>query len=693
MSNLIGQTLLNQFRVESFIASGGMGAVYRVWDTKRSVSLAMKVLHADLLEDPATFKYFQREARALEKLRHPNIVPFYGLYQTDEFAFILEQFIDGATLSGILRKQPGGLPVPDALACLKALCSALGYAHANGIVHCDIKPANLMVDSGGRIYLTDFGIARHAQSTTTTIAGAGTPAYMAPEQIRGEQVIPATDIYAVGVLLFELLTGKRPFRGDEPGTTTAGGTTGERLRYAHLRLPPPDPRSINPSVPPVLSSIILKCLSKSAADRYPSTADLMAAVTASGFPIPDRIQGLSLPDVSPVAPTPPISKTRVPAPSLAKKRKTSTVLIASGLMLVCLIFAGLALAVAVFGKMLFPVAPVVTETPAASLPTATPTAVSAVVETFPTVTSLSFTETPTRGAPSAGDTMISSKDKAVLVYIPAGEFAMGATDEDIKNMRALCQSCNLDSVQDQRRHRVVTLDGFWMDQTEVTNAQFQKFVQSTGYKTSAEKIGDYSYCYVKKVNDFSFCPDATWRKPNTFRKSTIQGRGDFPVTQVSWADANAYCAWAGRRLPTEAEWEKAARGADHRLFPWGELPQASDAANYANVNGILDDIARVKSFPNDKSPYGVYDMAGNLYEWVYDYYCAEYDANNLVNPSNDTACKKNAKGYAGRVFRGGSWLTNTSNKLLDMMVVYRGWNYEVLSSDALGFRCAVNQLP
>src|SRR3972149_8492524 len=183
-----------------------MGAVYRVWDLKRNVPLAMKVLHSDLADDPHMFKRFQREANALKRLTHPNIVQFYGLFHTLDIAFLLERFVDGPSLKDILR-QKKQLSIQEVLVYLKALCAALGYAHANGVVHCDVKPGNVLIDQGGNIYLTDFGVARHAESTTTTLGTAGTPAYMAPEQIRGEAVTPATDVYALGVMLFEMLTG------------------------------------------------------------------------------------------------------------------------------------------------------------------------------------------------------------------------------------------------------------------------------------------------------------------------------------------------------------------------------------------------------------------------------------------------------------------------------------------------------
>lgn len=282
--NIINRVLLEQFRVDSFIAAGGMGAVYRVWDLKRNVPLAMKVLHSELAEDPHIFKRFKREANALKKLTHPNIVPFYGLYQTSDLSFLLEGYIDGPTLKDILRQQAGKpLSVQEALVYLKALTSALGYAHANGVVHCDVKPGNVIIDQGGTIYLTDFGIARHTESTTTTMGAAGTAAYMAPEQIRGEAVTPATDVYALGTMLFEMLTGQRLFRGSETGTEKGGDTANERIRYAHLHVPPPDPQSLNSSISMELSKTIMKSLEKNPEKRFQSMQEFLDAVyLASG---------------------------------------------------------------------------------------------------------------------------------------------------------------------------------------------------------------------------------------------------------------------------------------------------------------------------------------------------------------------------------------------------------------------------
>ena len=282
MASLIGQTLLGQFRVDSFIGSGGMGVVYRVWDLKRNVPLAMKVLHAELAEDPSAFKRFRREARALEKLAHPHIVPFYGLHQDGSQAFLLERYIDGSSLKQLLmewRNRP--MRPAEALIYLKAVSSALGYAHAHGVIHCDIKPGNVMVDRGGGIFLTDFGVARHAESTTTTLGLAGTAAYMSPEQCRGDSVTAETDIYALGIMLYEMLVGERPFRGDEKGTESGGGTAGERVRFAHVHLDPPNPRQRNPHLGDSLATAVLKALAKDPSRRFRSTLEFYQAVSSA----------------------------------------------------------------------------------------------------------------------------------------------------------------------------------------------------------------------------------------------------------------------------------------------------------------------------------------------------------------------------------------------------------------------------
>lgn len=291
---ILGETLLNQFRVEEHIAAGGMASIYRVWDLKRSVPLAMKVLHPDLAADPAFIERFRREAHSLEMLIHPHIVPFYGLYQAGELTFLLEGYVDGPSLDQVLRGR-GGQPVAlrEALVYFKALYTSLGFAHAQGIIHCDVKPANVLIDQGGRVILTDFGIARFMDASPNSTSGIGTPLYMAPEQVRGERVTPRTDLYSLGVLMFELLTGQRPFQGDVGVPAEVGEDIAERVRYQQLSLPPPDPRAINAALPAGVSRVILTALEKDPARRYPSAAamadDLARAVAARFSSLPDRV--------------------------------------------------------------------------------------------------------------------------------------------------------------------------------------------------------------------------------------------------------------------------------------------------------------------------------------------------------------------------------------------------------------------
>lgn len=269
-----------------------MGTVYKVWDLKRNVNLAMKVLHADFEDDTAVHEQFRREANALQRLAHPNIVPFYGFYVSAGVAFLLEHFIDGPSLKQILRirhKKP--LPLNQSLAYLQALSSGLGYSHSNGVVHCDVKPGNVMVDQGGSIYLTDFGVARHADSTRTLLGVAGTASYMAPEQCRGEAVSAATDIYGLAVVLFEMLTGERPYKGISVESSTSGSTGSERIRYEHLHQPVPDPRAVNPHLPDILTSVMKRALAKNPDDRFQTTRAFSEAVSHALGTEPARIPG------------------------------------------------------------------------------------------------------------------------------------------------------------------------------------------------------------------------------------------------------------------------------------------------------------------------------------------------------------------------------------------------------------------
>ena len=218
----------------------------------------------------------------------------------------------------------------------------------------------------------------------------------------------------------------------------------------------------------------------------------------------------------------------------------------------------------------------------------------------------------------------------VMAYVPAGEFLMGSADSDTNA-----------SSDEKPQHRVY-LDAFWIDGTEVTNDMFAKFVDEMGYKTDAEKIDQASTLNVL-TEKWGPTTGANWQHPRG-TNSDIKGLEQHPVVQVSWRDAQAYCQWAKRRLPTEAEWEKTARGTDGRKFPWGNQDAAGDLLNLADSNldvtwaekGINDGYqfsAPVGSYPKGASPYGAWDMAGNVWEWTEDWYSATYYSETpIANP-------------------------------------------------------------
>ena len=290
--------------------------------------------------------------------------------------------------------------------------------------------------------------------------------------------------------------------------------------------------------------------------------------------------------------------------------------------------------------------------------------------------------TPTQLLPSSSPTLgngtkkQASMDGMIQDFVPAGQFSMG--------------SDNYDAIMSAP----VSLDAYWIDQTEVTNGMFAQFVSATHYLTDAEKSGR-GFVYQVSSDEVVKTTGANWQHPHG-PASDLKGQEQYPVVQVSWNDAAAYCKWAGRRLPTEAEWEKAARGTDGRLYPWGNQAWAGNLANFMdkqlNPSYSVDDghagIAAVGSYPDGASPYGALDMAGNVAEWVTDWYIDPYPQ------SEQTTTVINPKGPASgeaRVMRGGAWMSNDDNNGEKRLAAYRNNNLPELSADEAGFRCASSQ--
>jgi serine/threonine protein kinase/Tol biopolymer transport system component len=276
MTELIGQVLGDRYRIEAFLGHGGMADVYKVRDLQRAAFLAMKILHTDLAKDQAFLQHFVQEAHTLERLQHPNIVRFYGLEKADNLAFILMDFIDGITLRREIHLFKNSLRPLRILEVMQSVCAALYYAHQMGMLHCDIKPGNIITHRNGTVFLTDFGIARATGTGSLSLAGTGTPAYMAPEQFEGKPPSQASDIYSLGVVTFEMLTaGQRPFSGDSARTN---GDTAHRVIWEKQHLQAPSPRMFNPEITPEMEAVVMCCLQRDPRLRFRTALDLLHAL-------------------------------------------------------------------------------------------------------------------------------------------------------------------------------------------------------------------------------------------------------------------------------------------------------------------------------------------------------------------------------------------------------------------------------
>src|SRR5581483_5144554 len=266
---------LGQYKIGERIGSGGMATVYRGLQASLSREVAIKVLPIQFSGDPTFVERFKQEAVAVANLRHPNILAVYDFGEQNGIIYMVTEFVPGGTLADRL-----GSPIPpeQVLALMAPLASALDHAHSHGIIHRDLKPSNILLAASGEPILSDFGLARLMQSSgrlTASGSALGTPEYMAPEQAMGGEISAQTDIYAFGVLLFEMLTGQVPFPGETPVA----------IILAHLHQPPPPPRGLVPSLPDDVETVVLKCLAKEPAARYETASDVIAALELALRPV------------------------------------------------------------------------------------------------------------------------------------------------------------------------------------------------------------------------------------------------------------------------------------------------------------------------------------------------------------------------------------------------------------------------
>lgn len=263
---LIGKTLDKRYEILECIGGGGMAEVYRAQDMLLDRPVAVKVLRSQFTGDDQFVRRFRHEAQAAARVSHPHIVNIYDVGKDGDVYYIVMEYIQGETLKEYIQRNKK-LPVEEAVSIALQICEALDHAHQNNLIHCDIKPHNILMGKGGRVKVTDFGIARAVTSATLTQTGTiiGSVHYISPEQAKGGLASVHSDIYSLGVVLYEMLTGDVPFSGESPIA----------IALKHLQEEIVPPAQLNPDIPPMLEAVILKAVAKEPAKRYPAITSMM----------------------------------------------------------------------------------------------------------------------------------------------------------------------------------------------------------------------------------------------------------------------------------------------------------------------------------------------------------------------------------------------------------------------------------
>jgi eukaryotic-like serine/threonine-protein kinase len=280
---MIGQ-IIGNYKIEEKLGEGGMGAVYRGVDTMLDREVAIKALRPELASQTSVVERFRSEAVTLAKLNHPNIATLYTMFRQGEELYMVLEFVRGETLDGILQRR-GALPAEEAIPVFCQVLDGIDHAHELGIVHRDIKPANMMLTEKGTLKVLDFGIARLLGSARMTRAGniIGTLEYMAPEQVKGQETDGRSDIYALGMMLYEVLTGRLPFQTENEF----------ELMKLQTEVMPDSPRALNPNIPEAVEEAIMRAIQKNPDERFQTAGEFRALLLEAGFGAQGTMHGLT----------------------------------------------------------------------------------------------------------------------------------------------------------------------------------------------------------------------------------------------------------------------------------------------------------------------------------------------------------------------------------------------------------------
>jgi formylglycine-generating enzyme required for sulfatase activity len=568
---------IGKYELEEFLG-GGMSHVYRSRDTVIGRTVAVKILTEAGCQDAEAKARFLAEARMAGNIAHENVLSIYDFGEDEQHRpFMVMEFLRGEDLRHAIKNGHTG-DLRGKLKIALQVARALNYIHTQKIIHRDIKPENIHVSPTGVVKLMDFGIAK-TEGLAMTRAGyvLGTPYYMAPEQVTGQNVTEQVDVYAFGVLLFEVLAGVKPISGD----------TVERIFYSILN----EPLNLEPlyqaGAPQSACYLVASCTAKNPADRPQGFAPVCAELERMIADV--EAATVAVPSPTTAAPASAAAAAAKPAASPTARAVGAAPSSRPAWLIPAVVAA--VLLIAAIGYLVMRPKPEAAATAGATGAAALPATL----------------------ASSSGD----------MILIPAGVFEFG------------------------EKKVSVPLPAFYIDKTEVTNAAYAEFSKATG---------------------------------RPLPKDFPQDKPDYPVVNVTVLEAHAFATWAGKRLPSSKEWEKAARGQDGRAFPWGNENDPSRA------NLGTKKLRPANAFPNGASPYGALQMVGNAWEFTEQISQPSQQAIETFRILIKPAPTADEPWYQ---IRGESDMEPlAANVLSDSTTVPARWK-----ADNLGFRCAKDAHP